>query len=111
MNRVTRRRRMFSLIELYESGTESRADFCTHHRLSLSTFSWWQRQYRLSRKGDSKPATLPPPSFIRVLPPVSSGVFELWLPDGCSVRFPSGIPGDEFVGLVSRLRADASCSA
>jgi hypothetical protein len=111
MDRVTRRRRMISLIELYNAGTESRADFCKHHRLPLSTFSWWQRQYRLSRKGDSQRATLPPLPFIRVLPPASSGVFELSLPDGCSIRFPSGIPSDEFIGLVSRLRAGLSCSA
>lgn len=113
MDRVTRRRRMFSIIELYESGTESQVDFCKHHRLPLSTFSWWQQQYRLSRKGGVQPAQAAAPSFIRLLPstPALSGVFELSLPDGCTVRFPAGISGVELIGLVSKLRTGVSCSA
>ena len=112
MNRVARRRRMFSLVELYKSGNESRLDFCKRHRLPLPTFGWWQHQYRLSRKDLVEETKLVAPSFIRLLPssPALTGGFELSLPDGCTVRFRAGISGDVFLELVSRLRASASCS-
>jgi hypothetical protein len=113
MNRVARRRRMFSLVELYKTVNESRSDFCKRHRLPLATFGWWQHQYRLSRKKREEGTTPAAPSFVRLLPstPVLAGVFELSLPDGCTVRFPAGVSCDEFLRLVARLRGSASCSA
>lgn len=39
------------LIRGYESGTQSRADFCAGHRLAVSTFDYYRRRYRRAEGG------------------------------------------------------------
>lgn len=39
------------LIRGYESGTQSRAEFCAGHRLAVSTFDYYRRRYRRAEGG------------------------------------------------------------
>ena len=42
----SREEKMFSLVELYQQGDQTRRFFCEAHDISLSTFGYWQRKYR-----------------------------------------------------------------
>lgn len=55
--RQTRRRTQRTVEEIrelirgYESGTQSRAEFCAGHRLAVSTFDYYRRRYRRAEGG------------------------------------------------------------
>ncbi len=37
---------MFLLVERYESGDQSKKDFCAQHGLNLGTFHYWMKKYK-----------------------------------------------------------------
>ena len=69
MGRCARRAAMFKLIEKYTFGIQTRREFCTYHKILLSTFGWWMHEYRKSNTSGAKE-----PEFIR-LNPLSGELF------------------------------------
>ena len=103
-----RRRQMFSLVEAHRRGGLSKKAFCQKHGVALSTFSWWQHEYRKSdgrKDGASEPST-----FMPVAGPVAGASVEYRFSDGSMVRIPCSVGQSTLVSILHVLR-EQSCSA
>ena len=93
MRKVHRRIRrtseqMFPLVEKYESSGQLQKDFCEHHDISIGTFQYWLKKYRLEDPGKSH-------SFqeITVLPKSDNSGHEsryilISTPSGMEIKIP-----------------------
>lgn len=88
--------RMFSLVESYKSGTESRNDFCIKNNLKVTTFSYWVTRYnRRDKKTKSRNR------FVKIsgTSPKPVSPLTVTLPNGVSI---SG-SGEELIQVSVRL--------
>ena len=93
-NKEKLRTRMFSLVESYKSGTESRHDFCCRNNLKVTTFSYWITRYnRRNQKSKNRNR------FIKLSGSNTVTPLTITLPNGVSI---SG-RGEELVQISVRL--------
>jgi hypothetical protein len=110
MQRKYRRRQMFALVEAYRKGNQSRREFCTRHNVSLSTFGWWQKRYRIARSAEKVGKTGSEPGFLRIMAAPQTASFELCFTDGTVMRFPAGIEDERLVSIFRQVRDGQRCS-
>lgn len=110
MYKKDRRQQMFSLVEAYRASNQSRKEYCLAHKVPLSTFGWWQHQYRIAKHKAKAESSNNTPGFLRLVTSHVTGSFELCYPDGTTVRFPPGIENERFVSMVRQLRDGQRCS-
>lgn len=80
MSKRRNKTEMFPLIELWESTTQDREQFCQSHEVSLATFSYWRTKYRKSQKPSTE-------LFSELQPEISSKI-EVVYPNGVKVSLP-----------------------
>lgn len=92
-SREARRRRMFTLMERYESGSLTQAEFCKRYKLAKGTFAYWLRKYRsmqADQVGFASVKILPSALPSNQVP----GTLSLTYPDGSRLQFDSTVaPG------------------
>lgn len=98
-----RRQQMFSLVEAHRSSGLARKEFCSKHRVSVSTFSWWQHEYRKSHSAQ-KPMSQAP-TFTPIAGPHASAEVEYQFADGSIVRIPCSVGQTTLVSILQGLRA------
>jgi hypothetical protein len=77
-----KRERMFSLVEQYMNGNQTRKDFCQEHGINLNTFSYWQRKYRQDKQRKN--------NFIPIQ--INSDIDNRRSTDDiCTIELPNGI--------------------
>jgi transposase-like protein len=92
---------MFDLVESYRSGSENQKDFCQHHGIKQSTFSYWVTRYKKSQANNKESS-----SFIRInatktLAPSSSQ--QILFPNGVEIRGNFNNVTPSFTELMIRL--------
>jgi hypothetical protein len=101
-----RRQQMFSLVEAHRRSGLSRKEFCSKHGIALSTFSWWQHEYR--KNGRSVKSASPSDeaaTFVPISGPHAGAAVEYQFADGSLVRIPCSIGQSLLLSIVQSLRA------
>ncbi len=98
------------VLETFKSSGLSVRQFCKQEGLSEPSFYSWRK--RLSEHEPSAAQKVPPQPepFIQVsMPPVKSGVLELVLASGHTLRIPSDIDREFLTGVLSCVRQAKLC--
>jgi hypothetical protein len=100
-----RRRQMFSLVEAHRRGGLSRKEFCSKHGVPISTFSWWQHEYRKNgRDVKSVSSSDESATFVPISGPHAGAAIEYQFSDGSVVRIPCSVGQSLLVSIVQGLR-------
>lgn len=97
-----RRQEMYALVEAYGGSSQSRKDFCAQHRISVSTFSWWQHEYRKSHAGAVSRHNSA--AFLPIAGPRANASVEYQFGDGSVVRIPCSVGQAMLVSILQGLR-------
>lgn len=89
--REARRRHMFALMNRYDSGSWSQAEFCSRYDLARSTFLYWLGKYRKSQQNDDGFSVLKIESATQRVDS-GPGKLSLTYPDGIRLNFDSSVP-------------------
>jgi hypothetical protein len=76
---LEKKQKMFSIIESWESGSDSQQAFCKKAGIALSGFQYWLRKYRDEKDSNQSSSFIP----VKIQSGTSGSAFaELVLPDG-----------------------------
>jgi hypothetical protein len=82
--KLSRRETMFGHIENWQSSGKSQNRYCKENELSISTFSYWLKQYRTTHNESPEQNSFIPLTVADTLK--DERRFEMELPDGVTIR-------------------------
>jgi hypothetical protein len=98
------------VLDTFKSSGLSVRQFCQQEGLSEASFYSWRKRLSTHQKPDTHKAPLQPEPFIQVsMPPVKSGVLELVLSSGHTLRIPSDMDPEFLTGVLSCVKQAKLC--
>ena len=87
---------MYTLVKSWQSGTQSKSDFCKGNQINIQTFTYWVQKYKSNVEDSNKKFV---PLQIQAANSLGPLVLELCYPNGLCLR----IEGQPEVGYLSSL--------
>lgn len=98
------------VLETFKSSGLSVRQFCQQEGLSEPSFYSWRKRLSTPQKPDPGKGSPQPDSFIQIsMPTAKSGVLELILASGHTLRIPSDIDPAFLTGVLSSVKQAKLC--